>query len=209
MTGYVLLLSIFNIPLRAQVVDSASSIQAALRLLPLLVATAVGSVLGGGASSKTKLLSWSLMAASSLMALGTGLLSSLPSDGSFTNAQYGYEVILGLGLGITMSAITVLTSITVEPRDHGMDSLPYFKKALTNVPLSRRPRHDISISHPRRFDRYSRFDNDNEQTHRVRRRGHPQCRPTHQRLSLAPWSYSIWRRDPGKGPFEPYSGFYG
>jgi hypothetical protein len=68
------------------------------------------------------------MAASAFMILGTGLLSSLPADGSFSNAQYGYEVILGVGLGITMSAVTVLTSITVQPRDHG--------KSLLKPPLS-------------------------------------------------------------------------
>jgi hypothetical protein len=128
LTGFVFLLSIFTIPLRAQVVDGATPIQAGVRLLPLLIATAVGSVIGGAASSKTKLISWSLMAASAFMILGTGLLSSLPADGSFSNAQYGYEVILGVGLGITMSAVTVLTSITVQPRDHG--------KSLLKPPLS-------------------------------------------------------------------------
>jgi hypothetical protein len=55
-----------------------------------------------------------------LVVVGTGLLSSLPSDGHRTESQYGWEVILGLGVGMTVSTATFMNSLEVEFEDHGM-----------------------------------------------------------------------------------------
>ena len=54
-----------------------------------------------------------------LMIIGTGLLSSLPADGHQVTAQYGWEVLLGFGLGMTVSTATFMTSLEVEFVDHG------------------------------------------------------------------------------------------
>lgn len=125
MAGYVQFSAVFSIPLRAQLVDLQTPVQAGVRLLPLVSATAVGSLIGGGASAKKNLTFYTMSIATAFMMLGTGLLTTLPSDGTQTNAHYGYEVILGLGLGMSVSTATFMTSLEVEFIDHGK-SILYF-----------------------------------------------------------------------------------
>ncbi|RDL33234.1 MFS general substrate transporter [Venustampulla echinocandica] len=120
MAGYVQFSAVFSIPLRAQLVDLQTPVQAGIRLLPLVSATAVGSLIGGGASAKKNLTFYTMSIATALMMVGTGLLSTMPSDGSQTNAHYGWEVILGLGLGMSVSTATFMTSMEVEFVDHAV-----------------------------------------------------------------------------------------
>jgi hypothetical protein len=83
-------------------------------------ATAFGSLFGGGASAKRNLTFYTMNIGTALMLVGTALLSySLPADGSHTNAMYGYQAILGLGLGMSVSTATFMNSLEVEFIDHG------------------------------------------------------------------------------------------
>jgi len=110
---------VFSIPLRAQIVDLDSPVKSGLRLLPLVAATAFGSLFGGGASAKKNLTFYTMSIGTALICIGTGLLSHLPQDGRQTKAQYGWEIILGLGLGMTVSTATFMNSLEVEFVDHG------------------------------------------------------------------------------------------
>jgi hypothetical protein len=120
LVGYVQFTAVFSIPLRAQIVDLDSPVKSGLRLLPLVSATAFGSLFGGGASAKWNFTFYTMSIGCALVVIGTGLLSSLPSDGHRTDAQYGWEVILGLGIGMTVSTATFMNSLEVEFEDHGM-----------------------------------------------------------------------------------------
>ena len=62
---------------------------------------------------------YTMSVGTALMIIGTGLLSSLPADGHQVMAQYGWEVILGLGIGMSVSTATFMTSLEVEFVDHG------------------------------------------------------------------------------------------
>lgn len=119
LTGFVLLLAVVNIPLRAQIVDVVSAVKSGLQLLPLVGGCAVGAALGGGASFKKNHAYLTLNLASSLMLLGCGLLSTLPESGARTKAQLSYEFIMGLGIGISLSTMTFMTSMQVLFIDHG------------------------------------------------------------------------------------------
>jgi hypothetical protein len=101
---------------------------AGVHLLPLLAAAAVGklnayrtgkkclqiagSTLGGVLSSKKNLTSYSLIVAACLMLLGCGLLSTIPSSQAITPPQYGYQVILGLGIGISFTSLTMIAALS-------------------------------------------------------------------------------------------------
>jgi hypothetical protein len=100
-------------------VDLNSPVKSGLRLLPLVGATAFGSLFGGGASAVKNLTFYTMNAGTALMLVGTGLLSHLPADGHHINAQYGWEVLLGLGLGMSVSTATFMNSLEVEFLDHG------------------------------------------------------------------------------------------
>ncbi|KAH8586548.1 major facilitator superfamily transporter [Bisporella sp. PMI_857] len=120
MAGFVQFSAVFSIPLRAQVVDLKSPVQAGIRLLPLVSATAVGSLVGGGASAKKNLTFFTMTIAMALVVVGSGLLSTLPSSGNETRSIYGYEIILGFGLGMSVSTATFMTSMEVEFVDHAV-----------------------------------------------------------------------------------------
>ena len=123
----------FSIPLRSQIVDLKSPVASGIRLLPLVSATAFGSLFGGGASAKRNLTFYTMNIGTALMLVGTALLSySLPADGSHTNAMYGYQAILGLGLGMSVSTATFMNSLEVEFIDHGKHLLIFLRSSYFN-----------------------------------------------------------------------------
>jgi hypothetical protein len=126
LTGFVLLLAVVNIPLRAQIVDVVSAVKSGLQLLPLVGSCALGSALGGGASFRKNHAYLTLNLASALMLLGCGLLSTLPESGVRTKAHLGYEFIMGLGIGISLSTMTLMTSMQVLFIDHGKYNICHF-----------------------------------------------------------------------------------
>lgn len=119
LTGFVMMLTIINIPLRAQIVNLYDAVKSGLLLLPLMGSTAVGSALGGAFSAKKNRTFLTLNLASVFMLVGSGLLSDLPDTISPAPRQWGYEVVLGFGIGLNLSTMTFLTSLQVEFEDHG------------------------------------------------------------------------------------------
>ena len=85
--------------------------------MPLLCSMAFGSFLGGAISSKKNFSSHTLIIASCLIMIGCGLLSTLPGNAEFYRPTYGFQSILGLGVGLTFSASTVLTSLASSSDD--------------------------------------------------------------------------------------------
>ncbi|GFF35577.1 hypothetical protein IFM46972_04597 [Aspergillus udagawae] len=120
LTGFVMLLVIINIPLRAQLVNLKDAIESGILLLPLMGSTAVGSALGGAASAQRNNTFWTLNLASIFMLVGSALLSTLPDSVDPVPKQYGFEAILGFGLGLSLSTMTFLTSMQVEFEDHAV-----------------------------------------------------------------------------------------
>ncbi|KAL8719830.1 MAG: hypothetical protein Q9225_003208 [Loekoesia sp. 1 TL-2023] len=108
---------------------------AGVHLLPLLCAMAFGeriqptalpvwsnitsgSFLGGAASSKKNFTSPTLVFAACLILLGCGLMSTLGDGRDFYKPTYGYQLILGLGVGLTFSGGTLLTNINSKSEDN-------------------------------------------------------------------------------------------
>lgn len=119
-TGFTFLVVIFNLPLRSQIVNAESPATAGIHLLPLLGAMAVGSFLGGAVSSKKNRTFHTFVVASAFVLLGAGLLSSIPATLKMPKKVYGFEVIIGFGIGLTFSTISLMTSIETSSSLHGM-----------------------------------------------------------------------------------------
>jgi hypothetical protein len=115
---------IYSVPLHLQIVNGKSPLMAGLGLLPLLAATAIGSMLGGAISSKNDLSFYTLTAGSGLLALGTGLLSTISSSTKVDPMIYGFEIFVGLGFGLSVSTASILAAIQCEIKDHGMITFP-------------------------------------------------------------------------------------
>ncbi len=60
-----------------------------------------------------------------LQVLGLSLLSTLPTDSHVLAAMYGYEILTGVGFGITFAILMLGTPFVVEKRDLGQCSTTY------------------------------------------------------------------------------------
>ena len=88
-------------------------------ITPLWSNSVLGSFIGGAASSKKNNTSPTLIFAACLILLGCGLMSRLGGGREFYKPTYGYQVILGLGVGLTFSSSTLLTNINSKSEDVG------------------------------------------------------------------------------------------
>jgi len=128
LTGFPFFVVIINLPLQFQVVNGDTPIMAGVHLLPLLAAAALGrlkpspideeclldtgSTLGGVISSKKNLTSYCLIVAACLMLLGCGLLSTISSSRAISSSQYGYQFILGFGVGLSFTTLTMIAALS-------------------------------------------------------------------------------------------------
>jgi hypothetical protein len=119
------------LPERFQVVNGASSLMAGVYLLPLLGASALGSYLGGAISSKRNLTSYTLIASTLLQMAGCGLLSTIGSAIDIMPRQYVFEAILGLGIGLSLSTATIMTSVQAKRGDLGESLLEASRVSLS------------------------------------------------------------------------------
>lgn len=79
----------------------------------------LGSFVGGAVSSKKNFTSPTLIIATCLILLGCSLLSTLGGGREFYKPTYGYQSILGLGVGLTFSSGTLLTNLASKAEDVG------------------------------------------------------------------------------------------
>ncbi|KAM5346562.1 hypothetical protein ACJ41O_009567 [Fusarium nematophilum] len=116
LTGFPYISLSVVIPERFQIVNRESVLMAGLHILPLLGACAIGSFLGGAVSNRRNNTSLTLLCASCLQLLGAGLMSTLTKPESNIKAQYAFQAIFGLGVGLSFSAATIMTSILAAER---------------------------------------------------------------------------------------------
>lgn len=120
LTGFVFFTLIISLPLRFQIVNLKSASSAGVHLLPLLCACGVGSCLNGFICRKKDRSFFSFVAAGCLITIGTGLFSTLGSGLSVENKCYGFQVLVGLGVGLTFSGISIMTSMEAPVKYHAV-----------------------------------------------------------------------------------------
>lgn len=120
--GYPYFVLTYAFPLRAQVVDDRSSLIAGIMLLPMLVASAIGSILAGVVSKTKNYLFETMLVGAVMMTLGTGLLTMVRNAGDESKAL-GFIVFTGFGFGLSVASCTIMTSLEVPIVDYGKLSL--------------------------------------------------------------------------------------
>ncbi|KAK4042822.1 NADP-dependent 3-hydroxy acid dehydrogenase [Parachaetomium inaequale] len=120
LTGFPYLLSIYAFPVRFQVVYGRSALQAGLMLLPMLAASAVGTVVAGavnGGKKKQRFFE-TLLVACALMMIGCGL-ECTAGDGAVVEAKVlGFLVFVGLGFGLSAAGGTMLAGAEAPVFEH-------------------------------------------------------------------------------------------
>ncbi|EED14417.1 efflux pump antibiotic resistance protein, putative [Talaromyces stipitatus ATCC 10500] len=121
---------IVNIPQRAQAVYAFSSRRAGITLLPLLLTSPLATVTSGILTSNGRVPPVYVITVGEVIQLvGMGLMCSLPTNTLiFPPQQYAFEVIMGIGLGLTLSTILTLAPVVANKKD-----LPVTMGALTQI----------------------------------------------------------------------------
>ncbi|KAI0169724.1 MFS general substrate transporter [Hypoxylon sp. FL1284] len=116
-TGYIYLSILVILPERFQIVNRENALWSGIHLLPMLGATSFGAFLSGAVSRKRNNSSWTMMAAQVLQLVGIALMSTLKDETTQTRAQYGFQVLLGLGIGLSLGAGTIIASVQSHHQD--------------------------------------------------------------------------------------------
>ncbi|KAF2034646.1 putative MSF multidrug transporter [Setomelanomma holmii] len=104
-----------QLPQRFQVVNFTSAERAGILLLPATLLTPVGAMVAGLAAKKVPI-ELILIASATVVCIGVGLLSSLPTHSALWPGTYGYEVITGLGLGLASPPYFMLIATSIEEK---------------------------------------------------------------------------------------------
>ena len=120
LSGYCYLALVITLPERFQIVNGDSALMAGVHLLPMLGATAMGSIVAGAFSKKRNNTSRTLVVAACFQVIGLGLLTTFDHPSSPVVPQFGYQTVFGLGVGLTFSSATILTKIQASGRDHAV-----------------------------------------------------------------------------------------
>ncbi|KAI5307057.1 hypothetical protein KEM56_005235 [Ascosphaera pollenicola] len=115
--GYVFFVIMIQLPERFQIVNGKNPEQAGIYLLAVSGASAFGSIIGVAVSSKKNLSFWTMNVGSAFVLLGTGLLFTMDGSKNVAVKTFGFEVIVGFGLGIIASATTIIIKIEAKVED--------------------------------------------------------------------------------------------
>ncbi|KAH9888648.1 MFS general substrate transporter [Xylariomycetidae sp. FL2044] len=110
-TGFTFLPILVILPERFQIVNGDDALFSGIHLLPLLGATSFGAFVAGAASRKRNNTSWTLLASQCLHIIGVGLMSILRDSTTEYKGQYGFQVILGMGIGLSLGATAIMAAV--------------------------------------------------------------------------------------------------
>ncbi|KAJ5260470.1 hypothetical protein N7478_012075 [Penicillium angulare] len=112
---------IVYLPQRFQIQNGDPPIMAGVRMLAYLLVSSLFAGLAAVAVVFKNVL-FPLMLFSSIMQIvGLGLLSTLPTTVGIFPGQYGYQVILGIGFGIALSVLPLITRMEITLFDHAIN----------------------------------------------------------------------------------------
>lgn len=116
LAGVPFFVTIIQIPQRFQIVNGTSTVEAGVRMLPFILLVPISTAFASMSASKLKLPPIYLFAVGCILqSIGTGLMSTLPLDIGPRN--YGYETILGIGLGLNIGSVVIVTPNLIQGKD--------------------------------------------------------------------------------------------
>ncbi|EMR65128.1 putative efflux pump antibiotic resistance protein [Eutypa lata UCREL1] len=118
--GGPLTVTTFQLPQRFQLINGLSSLDAGVRLVPFGAAVPIGTVASANIAGKLQVPAvYIIIAGAVLQVVGFALLGTLEASTQIPPAVYGYQVIAGLGCGISFQTLFLAIPFIAEKRDHG------------------------------------------------------------------------------------------
>lgn len=114
--GSTMLTVSIYIPLWFQAIKEVSAMQSGINTIPLVLSVVVGSIMSGGLTQRIGYYTPFMILGSSLMAVGTGLITTWNMNTS-SSMWIGYQVILGYGVGCTMQHPNLAVQIVLPKQD--------------------------------------------------------------------------------------------
>lgn len=114
--GAVMLTTSLYIPLWFQAIKSLSAIESGIRTIPLVLSVVVGSISSGAMVQKLGYYTPFMIVGSILMCVGTGLLTTWHRSIG-PDMWVAYQVVLGLGVGLSMQHPSFAVQVVLEKRD--------------------------------------------------------------------------------------------
>ncbi|KAL4745173.1 hypothetical protein BDW72DRAFT_198889 [Aspergillus terricola var. indicus] len=116
LSGVPLVTLVLELPGRFQILNSTSAFDSGIRILPLTLTIAVSSALAGGLTARGRVPPFVVFsAAAALQIVGLGLLYSVPADSPLSARLYGYQTLIGTGVGMSLAtAILTIPSLVGE-----------------------------------------------------------------------------------------------
>ena len=116
LSGFNFYVAVVNLPQRFQIVDLDGPVIAGVKLLPMMVSSAVGSLTAGAINTKRNLTPYTLITSSAVQVLGYALMTTLGDASPTPQRQFGFQVFLGLGIGLAMPTVTIMAQLHAEPK---------------------------------------------------------------------------------------------
>ena len=114
-SGVLLVTVIIEMPEKFQSVEFTSALDAGVRILPYTLMVAFGSAITRSLTVKGRVPPIFVLAfATALQILGMGLLYSTSRDLSTPNKVYGFEILAGFGVGLTLVTLLNVARFCVE-----------------------------------------------------------------------------------------------
>ncbi|KAF7553555.1 hypothetical protein G7Z17_g3561 [Cylindrodendrum hubeiense] len=116
--GFTFYVPVIQIPQRFQHVNNTTATRAGILVLPLTLVSPCSALCSGILVGKNR--HWAPALAilgGCLNVIGITLISTLPIDSDISHAQYGYQVLIGLSLGLLTPSLMYLIKIQVDEKD--------------------------------------------------------------------------------------------
>lgn len=118
--GGPIIVSLFQLPDKFQLVYGLSGLDAGVRLIPFSLAVPFGSGVGPAVATKLKIPAlFVIIAGAMLQVIGFALLGTLPDTLTIPDRMYGFEILSGFGCGLCFTPLFLVITGAVDARDRG------------------------------------------------------------------------------------------
>lgn len=128
--GAQMMIFAYFLPIWFQAIQGVSAVESGIRTLPLVLSMTVFAGVTGGIITRIGYYTPVMLVGTSVMAVGAGLLTTLKVD-TGTSKWVGYQVIYGMGMGMTFQAPNLAAQTMLKLKDVPVGaSIMFFSQTL-------------------------------------------------------------------------------